>query len=248
MKQIYEFLYGHERIPNHIYKYYLQNEIIKYYKKKYTNKITNYEESQNIVYNQFTNIILYKEPNKHELLYKWNGKINIEHVWCRKYLKNESYIKNDLHNLFLSDSKENSLRSDKPFKNKINKKNDINNYYIPNFESKIYLFYTLCYFRIYYPHIYMENIDKMIHKKTWKDWYKNYKYSICNSMNKLLYRDVIIEKIQGNSNPFLTNPFLFYILFDENDKMELLQNLQIIIKRNFYKMKISLFHHYFYHF
>jgi endonuclease I len=165
---------------------------------------------------------LYKQGGE-ENIYEWVKRRNIEHVVCRRYIKEEGGT-NDLHNLYIANSKENEKRSDMPFHWK-NPRTCQKVYNVNKKEDQIAILASIAYVAFLYPNLFSKYFSKMITLETFYEWmYKNRHIT-----EELVKRNEKIYKIQGNRNLFLQYPFLYQIMFEEDWKeIRWIENIKAI--------------------
>ena len=191
-----------------VYKAYLQNEIrnaiVKWYpiqrKLEYDKILKMMREPI------FAKYRLYEKSN-HRKSNHSSQKYNIEHVWCQRYIKNTNAL-HDLHHLYLADARENSLRNDYRYSERGHHRDKV---YVLERRWRRMIGDTVAYFGIYYPDIFMEHMTKMMKDEEWRRWIRDDKFA----KKWMIQRDMEIERIQGNGNPFLRYPILYVIFFEE---------------------------------
>jgi endonuclease I len=152
---------------------------------------------------------LYKQGGE-ENVYEWVKRRNMEHVVCRRFMKEEVAI-SDLHNLYIANSKENSIRNDMPFHYQ-KPRTFQKGYYVKEKKDQIAILASIAYISFMYPNLYQKYFMKMITIETFYEWmYKN-----PHITEELIKRNEQIYQIQGNRNPFLQYPFLYQIMFEED--------------------------------
>jgi endonuclease I len=113
-----------------------------------------------------------------------------------------------LHHLYLADARENSLRNDYRYSEKGNHRDQVS---ALERRWRRIVGDTVSYFGIYYPEIFMEHMSKIMKDEEWKRWIRDDKFA----KKWMIQRDMEIEKIQGNGNPFLRYPILYVVFFEE---------------------------------
>ncbi len=218
----------------HIYKLYLQHEIRCAIIKRYPiQRKLEYCKIMEIMREPiFAKYPLYeKRPFKQSS----SKKYNIEHVWCQRYLRNTEAL-HDLHHLYLADAKENSLRNDYRYGEKSHSKDKV---YILDRRWRRMIADTISYFGVYYPELFVENMGKMIKERDWKKWIRDEKFA----KKWMIERDIEIERIQGNGNPFVRYPILYVIFYEEWTWKNIKKRMRETIRHQwiYYKYKFDNF-------
>ena len=170
-----------------------------------------YLECQRLIFKRMNEIELYgKEVD--ESIHEWIRKRNLEHVVCRKYIKEEGGIC-DMHNLYIANSKENGMRSDMPFHYQKPRKFQ-KAYYVKDKNDQIAILASIAYISFMYPNLFSKYFKNMITIETFYLWMQENDHIT----EGLVKRNEMIYQIQGNRNPFLQFPFLYKIMFEENWK------------------------------
>lgn len=193
--------------------FYVRYAILDYFRTRYPiQKYMKYKLCQNLLFEDLPPILLYEEDEhikrkmkKKKIQY---GRYNVEHVWCKKYFHHKGIQSNDLHNLFLAKSEENTKRSDYPF--------CFHSYkspftYKPHASSIPYILSSLSYYFIYDPQFASNHFSDVIDNDTFLIWL--YQHPEIDTM--LIKRNEKIGEIQGNYNPFVRYPILYCIFFDD---------------------------------
>lgn len=168
-----------------------------------------YMKCQKLIFLKMNDVELYKQGGE-ENVYEWVKRRNMEHVVCRRFMKEEGSIF-DLHNLYLANSKENGIRSDMPFHYQ-KPRTFQRAYYVKDKKDQIAILASIAYISFMYPNLYVKYFTKMITFETFYEWmYKN-----PHITEDLVKRNEQIYKIQGNRNPVLQYPFLYQIMFEED--------------------------------
>ncbi len=228
---LYEFVYKNKNFIKHTY--------------------LNYDKIKTIM-----NKHLFILPIYHDKL----ENLNIEHLWCKQWIKEEkniSFLLNDLHHLYPANSYINALRKHYKFnelkKNKndnilyINKEGKITNYdyyyckinkekelFEPPNESKDIIVRSLIYLMFRYPELTLHKISNILPNHLFLEWF--YK-------NKVQYEELLrneyVNYYQKNKNIFISYPILIPILFD--DSKDVLKNIIKIIPNQIYCLYTSFF-------
>ncbi len=185
--------------------------------------------------------ILHEELNNTDIYGDNNLEKNIEHIFPQYFYKhdtNKNIMKSDLHNLYLCNTKLNTLRQN--FKyishedyidncndkivdqqgNNINAKdmfqkqgymmliNKKNKKFIPTTQSRGMISRSLAYFSVKYN--YIEQLQEVIDIKTLIEW--NLKDPVTNDE---YYKNIINYKYQNNFNPFILDSDLMLYTFSD---------------------------------
>jgi len=199
---------------NNVNNFYNTNKIINKNKNKPKTKLNNKNKNKNKSNQLYVENNLFKE-------YLYYNDLTAEHIFPQSFIKIYPKAKFDMHNIFLTNSKLNSYRSNYKFVDEseyLIKKN--NGYYFKNNEFIVYNNYTnyrnnslklfipihssrgliarsVAYMKYTYEDLVLENvIDKNILIK----WNNIYPPSEIEKKQNLL-----IKEIQGNENIFITN-------------------------------------------
>ena len=145
---------------------------------------------------------LWYDIYKNENIIK-NKLLTAEHIHPQSFLKQYTYAKKDMHNIFLTNAETNIYRSNYKFTD--NYKDTENNYYIPCEFSRGQISRTLGYMKLIYPNISINNVIDEDILLYWNNKYKPHELEF--------KRNNIIQKIQGNYNPFIINYKLLNVFF-----------------------------------
>lgn len=199
---------GEEILPKNIYKMIFREDLIIYFRRMNgIKKRYEYGEVRHIQHQYLNREILYSSNDPYiQNFYITNQKYNCEHVWCKSYSKLNKVLSVDLHNVFLADKKKNEERGIQYFGkdgfNPLDKK------------SKGKISRTIGYIHIQYPNTFEQYQHKMMR---WEDIYHwGIKYPISHFE---IYRNEFINYHQGNINPFIRYPILFYIFYKDDWEM-----------------------------
>jgi len=139
--------------------------------------------------------------------------LTLEHIFPQSFTKKYKSANKDMHNIFLTSSYTNEHRSNYKFydenlynnyqsKNIININNNnykdsINRIFIPNIISRGAIARSVAYMKYVYPNIYNDYVldDELL--VYWNNMYPPLEIEY--------YRNILIKKIQGNYNPFISN-------------------------------------------
>ncbi len=216
MRQFIKYVWnGEEILPRGVYKMIFRQSMIQYFqrtngiKKKYE-----YGEVRHIQHQYLNKEILYASNDLYiQNFHITNQKYNCEHVWCKSYSKLNKILSIDLHNIFLADKKKNEERGVQHYGK---------NGFIPDKKSKGKISRTISYIHLQYPNTFEHYHPKMIKIEDIIRW--NFKYPPTYFE---LYRNEFIYHYQGNYNPFIRYPILFYLFYkDEWNFPELLKELK----------------------
>jgi endonuclease I len=168
-----------------------------YYPSKYISirNTKNYYYQNNLSYDIYNNEKILK-----------NKLLTAEHIVPKSYLKIYKEAKRDMHNIFLTNAETNIYRSNYRYSDKITYKNlekiNLYKYYHPCNFSKGQIARSIAYMKIIYPKINLENI---IEPELILKWNFMFQPSILE-----IKRNVLINSLQGNINPFIEDPMIIY--------------------------------------
>lgn len=205
MRGLIKYLWnGEEILPKNVYKMILREDLLNYFRR--TNGMKRRYEYGEVrhIQNQYLNKeILYASNDPYIQNFQiTTQKYNCEHVWCKSYSKLNKVLSVDLHNIFLADKKKNEERGIQYFG-----KGGFNP---PDKKSKGKISRTIGYIHIQYPNTFEHYQHKMI---KWEDIYRwGTKYPITFFE---IYRNEFIYFHQGNINPFIKYPILFYLFYKD---------------------------------
>lgn len=207
---------------------------------EWIHKNTNFYKHKFIKYDNLK-IIMNKYLNILPIYYGELDNLNIEHIWCKEWIKNinirENTIKNtmmnDMHHLYLANQNINSIRKNYKFRDISNENKNIkyidikdrktneNNYYCkinekyesfePPEHSKGIIIRSIIYLLFRYPELTIDKLSTKIPNNKYLEWFYNNKVEY----NELL-KNEFIKLIQNNKNIFINYPILVPILFDDN--------------------------------
>ncbi len=196
-----------------LYKFYYKYRIFELFQGK--PQYLKYKEIQKVINNELNDVVLYMKESD----YGKKPFLNIEHVICQKYAKRRKEwepIKFDLHNLYLSNEKENTYRNDK--KLCIHSSKHTKDIYPINKRDYPYIVSTISYFSIQYPTLFYKHFDEFVsNEDNWKKMInETIKQLVENDKlnQNLIYRNKKIGQIQFNENPFIKYPILYYYVFN----------------------------------
>lgn len=157
--------------------------------------------------NNYINTDIY---TNHSYYYYNDNILSAEHIVPQSRIKFEKNANKDMHNIFLTDTYMNNQRSnykyidEKNYKNDLielpnnNFKNNKDNIFIPCHTSRGIISRTICYMKLIYPDL---NLNNVIDIETLKEWNELY------PPNDIEYdRNKKIKLIQGNENIFIKYP------------------------------------------
>lgn len=170
-------------------------------------KPINYLSIKNIKNQYYNNLLTYDIYEDDKIIN--TTLLTAEHIIPKCFLNNYKDAKRDMHNIFLTDAKTNIYRSNYPYTNKIEYHNlefcNFYKLYNPCNFAKGQIARTIAYMKIIYPKI---NINNVINIELMIEW------NLLYEPNKLeLKRNILINELQGNENPFIKNPMDIFKYF-----------------------------------
>lgn len=174
-------------------------------------KYLSYEECQKVIFLKMNDVQLYQQKRSEETIYQWVGRRNLEHVVCQSLMKGYG-AKCDLHNLYLADARENQKRSNFAFH--YHHSRTYQRAYFAKRKDQIPILASIAYMSFLYPNLMIEHFQKMITIETFYLWKDENRHIT----EELVRRNEQIYQIQQNRNPFITYPFLYEVMFEEDWK------------------------------
>lgn len=241
-KKAYSYINNH--LLNNVQPFKMRKNLHEKLNENY--KYLSYSQAKTIMHTEINQIDIYGDNNSTK---------NVEHIFPQYLFKNDAnknMMKSDLHNLYLCNSKLNTLRQN--FKyishedyidncndhivdqqgNNVEAKdifkkqgyimliNKKNKKFIPTPYSRGMISRSLAYFSIKYN--YIEQLKQVIDIKTLLEW--NLKDPVTNEE---YYKNIITYKYQNNYNPFIIDPDLMLFSFSDMTNIDdlLLQKKKI---------------------
>tara|TARA_B100000989_G_C19463088_1_gene437079 strand:- start:485 stop:1042 length:558 start_codon:yes stop_codon:yes gene_type:complete len=162
---------------------------------------TTIKNIKNIYYNNLLTYDIYSNETITN-----NNLLTAEHIFPQSYTKKYKDAKRDMHNIFLTNAETNIYRSNYPFR-------DENNcfhlqeykYFIPCDFAKGQIARSIAYMKLIYP---LLDVGKVIDIELLLYWNKQFEPHFLEHN-----RNILINNIQGNYNPFICDPNLIYKFF-----------------------------------
>lgn len=144
---------------------------------------------------------------------KQNFKLNIEHTWPQSKGAKELPANSDMHHLFVTSKESNTKRANLPFCNTVYDywtmdgsilgfDQNAQDCFEPQDDHKGNVARAIFYFSVRYDHPIGDDQEAVL-----RNWHE-----LDPVDDRELERNNIIKKIQGNSNPFITNPEYLHLI------------------------------------